>query len=322
MLFAVSVSESAAQTEEWGDSYRTYTINVNTKDSVSVELSYTIRFFNKKTVGKYETTSIDSFLMLLTQDIQKQPLDNSDLLFYFHGMFGGQPANYNYTLLDFKERYLDKENSSMCRVIGYRWPAQNAAYIRNKEVAYQIADTLSDNFNHLVSAIREEDNKVNVIANSLGAELLKEMLKYELQRDTNQLQLNQVIISAPDLVDTAIESDEIMSMAVDLCHRITVYYSQKDFTLTISKNLNKENRLGLNGPSSNTEGNDKICYVEVTDISDEKNLAWKMTGHSYVRASDIISRDMLSAMMGEEANQISNREEQEKERNIFRLKPE
>ena len=321
MLFAVSISESAAQTEQWGDSYRTYTINVNTKDSIDVELSYEIRFFEEKKVGKFETSSIDTFLMLLAQDLQKQPEDNSDILFYIHGMFGGQPANYNYTLLDFKQRYLEKENSTMCRAIGYRWPAQNPAYMKDKAMAYQIADTVSHNFNYIVNAISALDKKVNVIANSLGTELFKEMLKYELQRESNQIKLNHIILSAPDLPDTALEPGETMSEAVILCEGMTVYYSQKDFTLTVSKNLNKENRLGLNGPSEATQGIEKVCFVEVTDISDEKNLAWKMTGHSYVRASDIISRDMLSAMMGEQLDKIDKREMQDKEKHIYRLKP-
>ena len=262
-------------------------------------------------------------MMLLSQDLSKRPADNSDILFYFHGMFGGQPANYYYSIHDFRKRYLEKENSSLSRIIGYRWPAQNPVYVRDKAVAHQIADTLSHNFNYIANSISSlsTDHKLIVLANSLGTELFKEMTRYELRREADRIQLDHIILSAPDLVDTALEEGEVMSEGLALCKGMTVYYSQKDFTLTLSKNLNKENRLGLNGPSADTPGHDKLTFVEVTDISDEKVLAWKLTGHSYVRASDIISRDMLSAMMGEPIDRIPNRDMQNTDQNVFKLRP-
>lgn len=316
------ISEVSAQSEEWGDSYRTYTINVSIVDSVDVSLSYEVRFYKDTTVGKFQTNSLDTFLMLLFEDLGKLPPIKSDVLFYFHGMFGGQAANYNYTLLDFNERYLERDNSSICRIIGYRWPAQNPIYVIDKSNAHKIAEVLSDNFNQIVTAINGlEKSKVNALANSLGNELFKEMMRYELQRQSQKIQLHQVVFSAPDLIDTALESDSVLHQALDYCDGLTVYYSQKDLTLGLSKNFNNQNRLGLSGPSEATLGHSKLSFVEVTEISDEKNLAWKMTGHSYVRASDKISRDILAALMGIPPDRIKYRKVLDQERQVYKLLP-
>lgn len=316
------ISEVSAQSDEWGDSYRTYTINTSIVDSTEVELSYEIRFFKETTVGKFQTNSLDTFLMLLSEDIRKLPINKSDVLFYFHGMFGGQAANYNYTLLDFKERYLEKDNSTMGRIIGYRWPAQNPIYIIDKANAHKIAKVLSDNFNQIVVSLNElRKHKVNVIANSLGNELFKEMMRYELERETDKVELHHIVLSAADLIDTAIERDSVLFQSLDYCNGMTVYFSQKDFTLGLSKNFNNQNRLGLNGPSEATLGHSKLSFVEVTEISDEKNLAWKMTGHSYVRASDSISSDMLSALMAVPPHKIENRKALDQERQTYKLLP-
>jgi len=316
-LFSI---KSLAQAAKWADSYRSYTIEVS-QEKGEVVFSYLIRFSKDKEEGRYETNSLDTFLMLMDKDLATLPPDNSDVLFYLHGMFGGQPVNYNYTLKAFQERYLEKDRSSMSRIVGYRWPAQNPVYKKDKEVAYAIAEAMADNCNTIISFLRKvPSRKINFIANSLGTELFKEMMRYELEKE-EQIHIDNLIVSAPDLHDRSFEEGAVMSRAMDLVGSATVYFSTKDFTLSVSKNLNKENRLGLNGPCDATSCVPKLSFVEVTLISDEKNLAWKMSGHSYVRASDRVSADMLSAMMGVSPFEIPHREVQSREKRIFKLQP-
>lgn len=323
ILMASSIIHASGQLDTWKDIYRSYTINVELKDD-EVLFEYELYFNTDSEKGSYKTSSLDTFILLLKKDMATFPEGKENVLFYFHGMFGGQILNYKSTLVDFKLRYIDPQVSDMSRVIGYRWPGNSLDYPKCKQNAHAIAEAMNSHFNALVRMIEQEASltSVNVLTHSLGSELFKEMMSYEIQRSsTEQINLKEVIICAPDLDVTVFHEAEPLSMANKLWDRVTVYHSNKDFTLTMSKNFNNKNRLGLDGPDNETVFDPKLYFVETSKIADEENFAWRMTGHSYVRASNRCSADMLQTWLGTPSSDISNREAKSDVQNSYLLQP-
>ena len=307
---------SFAQTD-WSVSYKNYTVEVILqKDSVS--FSYEVDLFSGDEKRRFTTSSLDSFLILMGEDLDGLA-DEEGLLFYFHGMFGGQRINYDLTLVDFRHLYVDTTESRIGRLIGYRWPGNNPAYLKDKQNAHMIASALSQHFADLVKFASQRNRSAHVITHSLGSELFKEML-FHITELSTPLELSEVVICAPDLDDTVLEKDSVLHAALPLMEHLTVYYSNKDFTLTMSKTLNKKNRLGLNGPSVKTTFSEKVTYVNVSLISDEKFLPWRMSGHSYIRGSRSIAADILSALNGDKSS-VPFRKMSDPSMNVYELQP-
>jgi len=322
IIVVASITQLDGQVEEWQDSYRSYTINVDLK-SDEILFDYELYFISEDKKGSYRTASLDTFVLLLKNDIANFPTGKENILFYIHGMFGGQVLNYKSTLVDFRLRYIDPPASDMSRIVGYRWPGNSLDYPKCRDNAHAIAEAMNENFREILNHITAESpsTSVNVIAHSLGSELWKEMMVYENTYASDNINLNQVVICAPDLDENAFHEGTPLSLAKARCKGLTVYHSNKDFTLTMSKNFNNRNRLGLDGPDEATAFGSNLSFVETSKIADEENFAWKMTGHSYVRASERCSGDILSVFTGLQASELAHRLPQADKLGCYILEP-
>lgn len=304
IMLSLFGSKVVGQDSIWKSSYRNYIVNADLKDD-KLSYSYEVRFTNEE--GKqasFETSSLDTFKVILKKDMTTFQADKQDVLMYFHGYLAGQIHNFRATLADFKNLYIDPEESDIARVIGYRWPGNNIDYPKSKSNAHQFAAEINAHFRDLVLTIQKENDgaEVNVITHSLGSELFKEMMSHENGRVAEKLKLGQVAICAPDLDEDEFCADKPLTMAMTRWKSATVYHSDKDFTLTMSKNFNNKNRLGLDGPPAETITDPKLLFIDTSQIADEDNMAWRMTGHSYVRASARCGADILSALIGQHSS--------------------
>ena len=318
MLFVPTIL--SAQDSKWEKSYRSYTVNVNiVKDTVTFE--YEILFKDSTDSGSFKCSSLDTFLFVLEKDLLSLPKEKNALLFYFHGMFGGQSHLFSYNLDEFRNLYIEQETSSIARIIGYRWPGNLPSYEKDKQNAKKIAEPLSDHMNGIMEFVKNLNQSVesNVITHSLGSELFKDVVAVQQNNLSTHFAFDQIVLAAPDLDVDVFAKNTPLTWLSSISKRITTYFSRKDLTLTFSKKLNNKGRLGLDGPNAETLYQENVSFIDMTAVNDEKQLPLRITGHTYLRASDLASSDMLKTFSGARHDSITKRQLIDEELNVFKF---
>jgi len=292
-----------------------YNIIVESPQDSVIEVSYEVYFTDQEDNQQFFITdSQDSFLLILLNDIAKLDQDKNKLLLYIHGMWGGRRQNFKRAYKLMRVGYLDDPNSDIGRMISLKWPGNKMEYRRNKRTLYSIDKQIAELTFDFVRKLQTIDwlssrfkTHVDVIAHSLGNELLKEIIKEVPEEEMVHPFFDEIILAASDLEIDIFETDPQLKNIAKVANRTHIYYSPRDITLGISKNLNKKSRLGLDGPSAKTDVPKNIHFVNVANIKDDANMGDKMNGHSYYRSSPLSRRDMLFVLKSEKLSNIENR---------------
>ncbi len=297
-LFTCILLSSSAQLQGQNKD-RTYIIEVDSTEE-AVTFNYVVNIDNSEIDGveQFQTSSLDTFLLLLTTDLVAIQ-NKKSLLFYIHGMMAGQKQYFAHTIKELNDGYVDADESDIARLISIRWPGNNPVYKKSKKNAHNIAPALAELLATIITecnAALENNLKMVMLAHSLGTELFKEILLHWPKSDI--VPFGNVILVGSDLeIDVFEEEGELSNIGLMSDHT-SVYYSTRDFTLSFSKSLNKRTRLGLFGPSELTVPSEQVTYIDVTEIRDEKPLPLRMVGHSYFKASPTVMKDILYNING------------------------
>jgi len=311
LFFLLFMINAALGQSKYKSAARTYNIDVIVKDS-TVNFSYLVDFHETDSTDHaiYETTSLDTLLLLLKDDLAEIPDAKRNLLIYLHGMMGGQKLNLHHTKKDLNKRYVEPVESDISRLISIRWPGNTPIYKSNKENIKKVGPDLAKLVSSIISELRtsEEGLGVNfdVLIHSMGSQMFTEVFQHLPKNQTKYF--DQILFCAPDLDIDAFNRDRPLSSLHLQCERITVYTSNKDVTLGFSRELNKKGRLGLDGPHIETAHHPALYFVDMSQVSDEKLLPMRLVGHSYYRASDLGSSDILQTLNGVAAEKITGRE--------------
>ena len=325
LLVAIYLANCCLAQSDIYDQDVQYNILIDSPQDSVIDVTYEIVTTDSIGDSKtYITASLDSFLIVLRNDITHQDTAKNKLLFYIHGMWGGRRVNFNKAYKLMSEAYIDHKDSDIARMVSLKWPGNKMEYKQNKKTLYSISDTISEVVLKFLDALHIQDvgyedngNRVDLIAHSLGTELLKEVVVYASENNKVDRYFDQVIVAAPDWDIDVFTIDTSLYELEHMANRTHIYYSTRDMTLSISRNLNKQSRFGLDGPTENLILPDNIYAVNVTNVKDDNNMPDLMTGHNYYRASAIVTEDILYAMLGYGEEQFTNRKLSSKYKNLY-----
>jgi len=301
VLNLIILFSSDAQSEIFKQDVQ-YNVVVESEDDSTIVTSYEVVFRDADGEAQFYTTlSQDSFLMIIKEDLSYQSAEKSGLLFHIHGMWGGR-------------RF----------IISLKWPGNKSKYKENKKLLYIVSDSIAEVFYRFISDLhslqsdsKNPDSGIDLIAHSLGTELFKEFVDYASRKNQLNLYFDQIVIAAPDWDVDVFKIDSTLYNIQYLADRTHVYYSHRDMTLSISKNLNKQSRFGLEGPGDKLELPKNVYAINVTEVRDEANMTDLIAGHNYYRISPIITADMLQTFQGDNMNEYKLRKQVEGFANIY-----
>lgn len=184
--------------------------------------------------------------------------------------------------------------------IAYSWPAtpRTLAYISDTETAHTSARNLRLLIEFLAKRTRVET--IHIVAYSAGTRVLSRTLAdLALERRGPSLKLGTVVLMASD-VDQGILGGYLGDGILGLVDQLTIYQSDSDKALSISRFLTNQERVGeslVAGSLTPREvayfrANPKLCIVDVSDA----DSARKGNGHSYLRGSPWVSSDLLLSL--------------------------
>jgi esterase/lipase superfamily enzyme len=138
--------------------------------------------------------------------------------------------------------------------------------------------------------------KIHLIAHSMGNRLITSAL-LQLEHDTTNLKLDQIIMAAPDVYADLFKLS-FADAVVAKCNHITIYSAKNDWALLASKKLHGNLRLGEIGVPP-------PAYIfKKIDIIDAVNEKTDFLGHDRFARSPMIIADMDKILKyGENADQ-------------------
>lgn len=275
------------------------------------------------------TESRDSFLVWLLEDLSGFDEDKRQVLFYVHGMWGGQKGPFNRAYKLLSTHFLEAENSDVARIVSLKWPGNDMDYSDNKGRIPELVPVLKEELTALVRSFQlaqwldpTTDSSWDLLAHSLGNELIRAVLRDLPSSQYDYPLFDNIIFAASDFDCDVYDTDSLMQNVHNTARQCHIYYSERDLTLEVSKNLNKKDRLGRTGPTNYDRIPVNTSLIDVTLVKDEINFPDLLTGHSYYRASPLVTGDMLQAIMSEKPVASNYRLAKESGLNHFLISPE
>lgn len=277
-----------------------------------------------KEIHKEHSASMDTFLIWLFKDLNQHDASKNQILFHIHGMWGGQNRNFKRAYKLLNRFYLESEESDISHIVSLKWPGNDMEYKKNKKRIDDISALTKDMLLDLLLRFKlyqyffsNNKSHVDLIAHSLGNELLSEVFAHFSSSEKEYRVFDQIILAASDNEIDVFEKGGTLDGLHSIANGVHVYYSERDLTLGVSNNLNKRDRLGRHGPSEETQFHPALHFINVKEIKDEVNLPDLMTGHSYYRASPLVITDIVNALKGNSKSHDSLRKKVQADQNKF-----
>lgn len=168
----------------------------------------------------------------------------------------------------------------------YSWPSRSSllAYIADTAVVNLSGRRLSRFLEDVVA--KSGAQRVHLIAHSMGNRALTDALElFALRHEGAQPAFDQVLFTAPDL-DAGLFAEMMKTIRVT-ARRITLYASNKDWALAVSRRLHGDSpRAGQGGRG--------ILHVADVDSIDMTEIGEDMLKHSYYANNPSALTDILS----------------------------
>lgn len=185
-------------------------------------------------------------------------------------------------------------------IIAYAWPATPKVFAYLHDI--ETARISGRNLRKLVSYLSDNTDarKIHIIAHSAGTRVAMTALnELALSSRGQNSQLGQVALIASDY-DPQQFASTLADGMLDIVDDVTIYLSQDDFALGLSKRVFSIKRLGqlddlaTISPRAKSWLRDhpKLHFVDVSQAKD----AFRGNGHSYHRNSPWVSSDLLITM--------------------------
>lgn len=148
------------------------------------------------------------------------------------------------------------------RLVLFSWPSDGVIvnYTRDESDLFWSVDPLHQTLLDMID--RFGTGKVNLVAHSLGSRgVMLALIRLAQAKHGNKPLVNQVVLAAPD-IDAGI-FEQYLPLIRPLARNITVYVSNKDSALAVSRQLHGYPRLG-----EAVAHLEALTGVEIIDVSD------------------------------------------------------
>jgi esterase/lipase superfamily enzyme len=207
----------------------------------------------------------------------QQTSDGRAPVFYMHGFYISFDRGCRRAMI------LQESLGLQGRFVHFSWPSDGAIlnYTHDEADLYWSVSPLHNVLAELTS--RFGVGKPNLVAHSLGARGVMLALVLLAQAQHDKPLFNQVVLIAPD-IDVGI-FNQYLTLIRPLARNMTVYVSDSDSPLALSRQVHGYPRLGEAG-----EHLDRLDLIEIIDLSDIPPR--KPSGHVYHLYQSLVTEDL------------------------------
>lgn len=299
-------------------------IDVNATDEEKVKFGR-IAYEEDNTPSRFYFEGDDRrqmFLDSLSYDLSILPNDKKNTLLYIHGMWA-----YNWSFLKgnhetMQSKMWDNNANPNGMVVTVIWHCK-VKYLENSEMAMKSGKILSPLVKqiHDITAQASDFSKTNYLIHSMGHRVFQSIWEGNLTEDMSY-HAEHIIMAGSDLETNAFEEGEILGNIDYLSQDILLYVHNNDRTLGISKMINGEDRLGLQGIKNFDKVSDAIMQVDVSVINDNEDASSKFSNHRYFYTSPTVRKDIALFYQGISKDKIPRRKELDHPHRVMLEMPE
>jgi esterase/lipase superfamily enzyme len=242
----------------------------------------------------------------------------NDILVFVHGAANNFTASI--TRAAYNQTWLAASGlpNSTFDVIAFSWPANSYTianipgdffdYKSDQRAAESSAVQFGAFLNQMAALRSEVDQlgtkRINLLCHSMGNYMLGGAVRTFLgMSDTTDVVFDEVVLAAADETATTFSapSGDRLSQLFKVGREITVYFSREDVAMALSQFVNKDHRLGYDGPpnKADTQFFSTAIYefVDCTAIRDFISSDIDRT-HQYYRQSPTVRSDIVQTLAG------------------------
>lgn len=257
------------------------------------------------------------FLDSLSYKMNLLPASKQNVLIYIHGMWG---HNWSYLGANHKimhDQMWMGDSNPYGMVITIIWHC-GPIYHDNVDIAIQSGNVLAPLIKniHEIANTTNAESKTSYVLHSMGNRVFQGLWSSSLA-DNIEYRADNIIMAGADLETNVFEDDQPFGHIENLAKEVLVYVHNNDRTLSVSKLLNKKDRLGLHGIEDITAVSDHITQVDVSVITDNEDIPASISNHRYFYMSPTVRKDLVMTLNGADESDIPRRKKLKHKRSLM-----
>jgi ribosomal protein L31 len=262
--------------------------------------------FKKRFLTENET-DFTNFLLIFQETYTLKSLENKvDILFYIHGFWSGSNAQTEKNIKRFNNFYTQDPASSIALTVSLIWYSGYSSYFLTRRLCKKRAVAFAPNFWNILLETKEilgktgKNGKNHLVCHSMGNYFLENILPFKPV--SKQPLFQELVMAAADVGDCFYEKQQ--AYLHNLSERILVLNNKKDRSLSISKWLNRQTRLGKHPPQYFSEKYASVYATEVSGVKDVKNKVGLLNQHQHHQVSTTVKFYLRDVFNGKKTVEI------------------
>ena len=247
-------------------------------------------------------TDWDKFWTVFHNAYKTRAVENkADVMFYIHGYWSGSLFQLDKNLRYSDDFYIHNRDSPIALTLTVIWHRYYMPYKYTRDLCKSRAEAFAPCFWASILKTRtllgEQtlNGKTHLLCHSMGNYFLEKMLP--LKPTTDEPLFQEFVMAAADVQDDFYEKQSAVMAA--LSHRTLALNNLKDRSLTISKWLNRQSRLGKHPPQYFNNKYASIYATEVSRVQDVKNFIGYINQHQHHHLSNRVGHYLRGVFRGE-----------------------
>jgi Alpha/beta hydrolase of unknown function (DUF900) len=232
--------------------------------------------------------------------------NKADVLFYVHGLWSGSDFQVLKNLKWQNDFYTQNLNSPIAVTISIIWHTGYRPYYFTRYLCKKRAKAFASffwNFTYKMKSFLKNqrfNGENHLLCHSMGNYFLENMLQYK--PNTEGPLFKEFVMAAADVGNDFIEKYPLEIQY--LSHRTLALNNQNDRSLSVSKWLNQQTRLGKHPPPYFKEKEPFLYATEVSGVRDVTNIIGLFNQHQHHQVSEKVKVYLCGIFRGEKMVEV------------------
>jgi hypothetical protein len=206
-----------------------------------------------------------------------------------HGIWGDNTFAWKEMVRNLSRDVYSTKDGNKKVLLSIIWDS-SINYLTGVKIARKKGDFLGPFLNELVSC-QSEETKISFLCHSMGNRIFQHMMLSSGLIENGIQVIDHYIAAGADLESEVFGEGKSLENLNKVISDVTIYVHNNDRSLKMSKLINKNKRLGLNGLDPFKMPNN-FSIIDVSVITDHLNFMSSMSNHRYFYMSPTVIKDV------------------------------
>lgn len=207
-----------------------------------------------------------------------------------HGIWGHYTLAWNEMAHNLSEYVYANKDGQKKVMLSIIWDS-SLNYKTGIEIARRKGDQLAPFFKELLSSVNGKV-ETTFLCHSMGNRIFQHIVTSSDMMNQDKILIDHYIAAGADLEANIFEPGQPLNGIDKIINDITIYVHNNDRSLKLSKLINKNRRLGLNGIPDLYTSPENFRIIDVSVITDHTKFSSSLSNHRYFYISPTVMKDI------------------------------